>query len=76
MNLNVSMVEKDLNIFLTEKEQKSEDTSGKALYDFLVLCVEKYSKAANDFIGYGGFNGDIAGDSLYYSRVKELNKDN
>lgn len=71
MNLNVSMVEDDLNRYLENKERASKDPSGAALYEFLELCVKKYSEAVKSFIGYGDFNGEIVEDSIYHPALED-----
>lgn len=71
MNINVSMVEENLNHYLESKEKIAKDPGGQVLRDFLESCVKKYEKPVKEFIGYGGFKGEIVDDSIYFPQLKK-----
>lgn len=65
MGFNVSFIIRELINYIEEVEEKSKDSTGKVLNDFLEESVEKYSKQTINFVGYGNFSGLIADEALY-----------
>lgn len=66
IGFNVSHVKRMLITYL-KNENETRDPTGKMLADFLDNCVEKYRDQVTDFVGYGGFKGEVMDGATYSS---------